>query len=107
MRPTAYEFGDFRVDVARRSLLLKADDRPLPISARAFDTLLFFLEHPGELLDKSTLMAAIWPKVGAPEGERLIMPLRLARWASLAANRLGGGEDCRLDPAHLSGAILA
>jgi TolB-like protein/DNA-binding winged helix-turn-helix (wHTH) protein len=67
MRPTAYEFGDFRVDVLKRSLLLKAEGRPLPVSARAFDTLLLFLEHPGELLDKSTLMAAIWPKVVVEE----------------------------------------
>jgi TolB-like protein/DNA-binding winged helix-turn-helix (wHTH) protein len=67
MRATAYEFGDFRVDLVKRSLLLRADGRPLPVSARAFDTLLFFLEHPGELLDKSTLMAAIWPKVVVEE----------------------------------------
>jgi TolB-like protein/DNA-binding winged helix-turn-helix (wHTH) protein len=67
MRPTAYEFGDFRVDVLKRSLLLRAEGRPLPVSARAFDTLLFFVEHPGELLDKSTLIAAIWPKVVVEE----------------------------------------
>jgi TolB-like protein/DNA-binding winged helix-turn-helix (wHTH) protein len=66
-RPTAYEFADFRVDVQKRLLLLKSDQRPLPLSARAFDALLFFLEHPGQLLDKSTLMAAIWPKVVVEE----------------------------------------
>jgi TolB-like protein/DNA-binding winged helix-turn-helix (wHTH) protein len=66
-RRTTYEFGDFRVDVTQRLLLLKTDGRPLPLSSRAFDTLLFFLEHPGELLDKSTLMAAIWPKVVVEE----------------------------------------
>lgn len=66
-RPTAYEFGDFRVDVVKRLLLSRGEGRPLPLSARAFDTLVFFLEHPGELLDKSTLMAAIWPKVVVEE----------------------------------------
>jgi TolB-like protein/DNA-binding winged helix-turn-helix (wHTH) protein len=66
-RPTGYEFGDFRVDVPQRLLLLKANGRPLPLNARAFDTLLFFLEHSGELLHKSTLMAAIWPKVVVEE----------------------------------------
>ena len=64
---TAYEFGDFRVDVPQRLLLLRDGGRPLPLSSRAFDTLLFFLEHPGELLDKSTLMAAIWPKLVVEE----------------------------------------
>jgi TolB-like protein/DNA-binding winged helix-turn-helix (wHTH) protein len=62
-RQVGYEFGDFRVDVRRRTLLLKADGRPLPLASRAFDTLLFFLEHPGELLDKSALMKAVWPNV--------------------------------------------
>jgi TolB-like protein/DNA-binding winged helix-turn-helix (wHTH) protein len=67
IRPTAYEFGDFRVDVLKRALLLRVDGRSLPLSARAFDALLFFLEHPGELIDKSTLMAAVWPKVVVEE----------------------------------------
>lgn len=66
-RLLAYEFGDFRVDVRQRLLLLRADGRALPLNSRAFDTLLFFLEHPGELLDKPTLMAAIWPKVVVEE----------------------------------------
>ncbi|HTS51828.1 MAG TPA: winged helix-turn-helix domain-containing protein [Burkholderiales bacterium] len=66
-RQAVYEFGEFRVDVAQRLLLLKAGSRALPLSSRAFDTLVFFLEHPGELLDKSTLMAAIWPKLVVEE----------------------------------------
>ena len=55
------------MDVAQRLLLLKAGSRALPLSSRAFDTLVFFLEHPGKLLDKSTLMAAIWPKLVVEE----------------------------------------
>ena len=62
-----YEFGEFRVDVAQRLLVLRAGSRALPLSSRAFDTLVFFLEHPGKLLDKSTLMAAIWPKLVVEE----------------------------------------
>src|SRR5579862_8461527 len=64
---SGYEFGDFRVDVPQRLLSLKADGRALPLSSRAFDTLLFFLEHPGELLDKTTLMKAVWPNVVVEE----------------------------------------
>jgi TolB-like protein/DNA-binding winged helix-turn-helix (wHTH) protein/Flp pilus assembly protein TadD len=66
-RQAVYEFGEFRVDVAQRLLLLKTGSRALPLSSRTFDTLVFFLEHPGELLDKSTLMAAIWPKLVVEE----------------------------------------
>src|ERR1700730_8002661 len=56
-----YEFGDFRVDAVQRLLLLKTDGRPLPLVSRAVETLLCFLEHHGELLDKATLMRAVWP----------------------------------------------
>jgi TolB-like protein/DNA-binding winged helix-turn-helix (wHTH) protein len=62
-----YEFADFRVDATQRLLQLKGDGRVLPLSSRAFDALLLFLEHPGELLDKSTLMASIWPNVVVEE----------------------------------------
>jgi DNA-binding winged helix-turn-helix (wHTH) protein len=56
----AYEFADFRVDAAQRLLLSKGDARALPLTSTAFETLLFFVEHPGELLDKATLMKATW-----------------------------------------------
>jgi Tol biopolymer transport system component/DNA-binding winged helix-turn-helix (wHTH) protein len=56
-----YEFGDFRVDAVQRLLLLKADGRPLPLVSRGFETLLYFVQHHGELLDKATLMKAVWP----------------------------------------------
>ncbi|MEP7243969.1 MAG: winged helix-turn-helix domain-containing protein [Gammaproteobacteria bacterium] len=35
----------------------------LPLTSRALDTLLFFAQHPGQLLDKDTLMKAVWPNV--------------------------------------------
>jgi TolB-like protein/DNA-binding winged helix-turn-helix (wHTH) protein len=56
-----YEFADFRVDAVQRLLVLRSDGRVLPLTSRAFEALLFFVEHPGELLDKATLMKAIWP----------------------------------------------
>jgi adenylate cyclase len=62
-----YEFGDFRLDAARRLLLLKNGDRALPLTARAFDTLLYLVEHPGKLLSKAALMSAIWPSVVVEE----------------------------------------
>ncbi len=62
-----YEFGDFRLDAARRLLLLKQGDRALPLTARAFDTLLYLVEHAGKLLSKAALMSAIWPNVVVEE----------------------------------------
>ena len=51
-----YEFGDFRLDAARRLLLLKNGARALPLTSRAFDTLLYLVEHPGKLLSKAALI---------------------------------------------------
>jgi TolB-like protein/DNA-binding winged helix-turn-helix (wHTH) protein len=44
-------------------LQLKADGRPLPLHAKAFDALLLFVTRRGERLDKETLMRALWPNV--------------------------------------------
>lgn len=62
-----YEFGDFRLDAAQRLLLLKSGARMLPLTSRAFDTLLYLVQHPGQLLNKATLMKAIWPDVVVEE----------------------------------------
>jgi TolB-like protein/DNA-binding winged helix-turn-helix (wHTH) protein/Tfp pilus assembly protein PilF len=62
-----YEFADFRVDATQRQLLLRGDRRVLPLASRAFETLLYFVEHPGQLLDKPTLMKAIWPSAVVEE----------------------------------------
>lgn len=55
-----YQFADFRLDATHRMLLSKTGE-VLPIASRAFDALLLFVQHPGELLDKLTLMKTIWP----------------------------------------------
>ena len=55
-----YEFDGFVVDVRRRGVW-RHDGTPVQLTARLFKTLLLFVEHPGELLDKDWLMARIWP----------------------------------------------
>jgi DNA-binding winged helix-turn-helix (wHTH) protein/tetratricopeptide (TPR) repeat protein len=67
-RPRAliYEFGEFQVDVDRR-LLLGRDGRPLPLTPKVFDTLLYLVEHTETVLDKDTLMNAIWPSTAVEE----------------------------------------
>jgi TolB-like protein/DNA-binding winged helix-turn-helix (wHTH) protein len=56
----AYEFSGFRLDAARRQLF-SPDGQPVTLNPRAFNTLLYFVEHRSELLDKATLMQAVWP----------------------------------------------
>lgn len=55
-----YEFGDFRLDAGKR-LLLRREGEPVSLTPKAFDTLLYLVEHSGAVLDKDELMAAVWP----------------------------------------------
>lgn len=62
-----YEFGEFRVDAAQRLLRSCADGKPVSLTPKVFDTLLYLVEHAGQLIDKATLMKAIWPNVVVEE----------------------------------------
>jgi TolB-like protein len=62
-----YEFNDFRLDPQQRLLLTRAGGRPIPLAPKVFETLLYFVERRGELLDKPTLMKAIWPNIVVEE----------------------------------------
>ncbi len=57
--PRAFAFGEFVLTPERQSLTRL--DRPVRIGGRALDLLTALVEHPGELLDKQTLMARAWP----------------------------------------------
>ena len=61
-----YEFGDFRVD-ARRRVLLRLDGRTLPLTPKAFDTLLYMVQHADAVLEKGMLMNALWPDTTVEE----------------------------------------
>jgi TolB-like protein/Tfp pilus assembly protein PilF len=62
-----YEFREFRLDPQQRLLTVGADARPIPLPPKVFDTLLYFVERRGELLDKATLLKAVWPNVVVEE----------------------------------------
>src|SRR5579862_1341640 len=75
-----YEFGDFRLQAAQRRLTSRADGRPIELTPRALDALHFLVRHPGELLDKSSLISAVWPNVVVEENNlnQVISALRRA-----------------------------
>ena len=56
--PVAYQFARFRLDPAKRSL--SRDGVTVPLSAKAFDTLLHLVRHQGQVVSKHDLMLAIW-----------------------------------------------
>lgn len=57
-----FAFAGFSLD-PRQRLLFAPDGHTVPLTARAFDTLLYLVEHPNQLIEKQTLMKAIWPNV--------------------------------------------
>src|SRR5262245_29558197 len=61
-----FTFSGFSLD-PRKRLLFGPDGRALPLSGRAFDTLLYLVEHPNQLIDKQALMKAVWPNVVVEE----------------------------------------
>lgn len=63
-----YDFGDFRIDPQRRVLFWRSSGESLQVTGKVFDTLLYLIEHAGELLDKRALMEALWPQVVVEEG---------------------------------------
>ena len=65
-QPRIYEFGDFRLDAARR-LLTGRDGRPVPLTPKPFETLLYLVEHGGTVLDKDELLRAVWPDTAVEE----------------------------------------
>jgi len=54
-----YQFGDFRLETAKR--LLWRNGAQVPLTPRVFETLLYMVEHRDTVLDKERLMEAVWP----------------------------------------------
>lgn len=54
-----YDFGPFRADPVRR--LLFRDGQPIPLTAKAFDTLEVLLRNRDRVVEKEELLKTIWP----------------------------------------------
>ena len=54
-----YEFGPFRLDPAERRLLHQG--KPVPLTPKAFQTLLVLVENQGRLMGKEELLRLVWP----------------------------------------------
>jgi len=74
-----YEFDGFMLDTRRRGVW-REDGTPLRLTPRLFNTLLLFVERPGELLGKDWLMSRLWPgmDVGENSLSQIVCNLRHA-----------------------------
>jgi DNA-binding winged helix-turn-helix (wHTH) protein/TolB-like protein/Tfp pilus assembly protein PilF len=86
-KPHIYEFGDFRLDASKRRLLRGVE--PVPLTPKVFDTLLYMVEHRGNVITKDELMAALWPDTAVEENNlgQNISKLRSVLGESRGENR--------------------
>jgi DNA-binding winged helix-turn-helix (wHTH) protein/TolB-like protein len=63
--PRQYDFGPFRLDVAKR--LLHKEGQPVALTPRLFETLLVLVENNGRLVEKDELMTKLWPETVVEE----------------------------------------
>jgi DNA-binding winged helix-turn-helix (wHTH) protein/TolB-like protein len=57
-KPTVYEFGPFRLDLAAQ--VLRRDGEAVPLQRRTFETLALLVESGGRLVEKEEFMRTIW-----------------------------------------------
>jgi len=60
-----YVFQGFQVDVVRRQL--RQNGKLVPLTSKAFETLLYLIERTGETVSKTDLMNAVWNDVAVEE----------------------------------------
>jgi Tol biopolymer transport system component/DNA-binding winged helix-turn-helix (wHTH) protein len=78
-----YEFGPFRLDPADRLLL--RDGHHVPLTPKAFETLLILVENSGRVIDKDELLKKVWP-------DTFVEEVNLAKNVSYLRKILGGEE---------------
>jgi DNA-binding winged helix-turn-helix (wHTH) protein/Flp pilus assembly protein TadD len=61
-----YEFGPFQLNPAEHLLL--CNGQPVPVTAKAFQTLLVLVRNRGHLVDKSQIINAVWGETFVEEG---------------------------------------
>jgi eukaryotic-like serine/threonine-protein kinase len=120
-----YEFGPYRVDPAR-NLLLRGG-QTVPLTAKAFETLLILVEHGDQEVSKDELMKQLWPDTFVEEanltkhismvrkalGENaqdhryiLTLPGRGYRFAETVRTIPGAGTDLVLESRSLSRMVI-
>jgi TolB-like protein/DNA-binding winged helix-turn-helix (wHTH) protein/tetratricopeptide (TPR) repeat protein len=75
-----YSFGAFHLDVKNR--VLQRNGASVWLAPKEFDTLIVLVRSPGQLLEKETLISAVWPDTFVSDGS-------LARNISVLRKALG------------------
>lgn len=81
-----YEFGPFRLDT--RDRMLRRQGQYVPLTPKAFETLVVLVEHGGRIVDKEELLREVWP-------DTFVEDVSLAKNISTLRKVLGESEDHR------------
>ena len=66
IRQAVISFGPFRVTPARRQV--ERNGEAVRLGSRAFDVLVYLLEHAGQVVSHRALLEAVWPRTYVGEG---------------------------------------
>ena len=85
---THYEFGGFRLDTVLQ-VLVSPTGETIALPGRAYDVLRYLVERSGELVDKTSLMRAVWPSTVVEDNNlsQCILVLRRALGESAGERR--------------------
>lgn len=76
--PVAFEFAGFRLEPQRRTLS-RIDGGPVALTDKAFDVLVYLVEHAGQLVTKDDLLRALWPNTVVEENSLYVAVSALRR----------------------------
>jgi Tol biopolymer transport system component/DNA-binding winged helix-turn-helix (wHTH) protein len=87
-----YTFAGFQLEPSRR-LLIDAQGSPVKLTAKAFDALVYLVEHAGELVHRSNLVETLWPRTVVEDNNlnQAIAALRRAIGSSHVVTVAGRG----------------
>ena len=80
-----YEFGQFRLDVAKQRLTQDGEIISLP--PKALETLRVLVTRPGVLIERDELMDAVWPNTTVEPGN---LDVTISRLRTVLRERQGG-----------------
>jgi two-component system, OmpR family, alkaline phosphatase synthesis response regulator PhoP len=69
LAPARHQFGSIAVDT--RSTVVTRDEHPVPMSAKEFQLLRYFVEHPNVTLSREELLREVWG-YGHPQTSRTV-----------------------------------
>ena len=81
--PRFYDFSPFRLDLLEHLLL--RDGKAVPLTPKAFDTLLVLVRNSGHIVEKAKLLKSVWP-------ETFVEEATLAQNIFTVRKALGGSE---------------